>query len=223
MGVQSNEEKLEAKIAAFAPFAEIMPAVVIVQQIDPFTSVYMTSCGLRQLGITLKELREMGPDYLQRFFNLEDSEDYLEKLKNLLKKNDLEETYTFFQEVKIEGTWVWHIGSTRIFFQDEQGKPTHIVTTAIPVNELKHISKKAERLLAERDFFHDNLPKFLSLRKREREILRLVAQGESTPAIACRLCISEHTVKTHRKVIKQKLSISSSYEFTLYAHAFDLL
>lgn len=220
-----GDPRLQAKIEAFAPHAEMMPAVVIVQQLEPFTSIFMTSRGLTELGISLEELRQMGPEYLQRFFNFEDSEDYLEKLKCLLQCRDTEETFTFFQQVKIKGceNWVWHIGSTRIFFKDEQGNPSHIVTTAIPIDNLKHISNKAERLLAEKNFFHKNLPKFLSLGKREREVLRLVALGKSSVEIGEDLCISSMTVNTHRKSIKSKLGISSTYEFTLYAHAYDLI
>lgn len=225
MKALNRDPRLEAKIRAFAPHAEIMPAVVIIQQLEPFTSIFMTSRGLRELGITIEELQQMGPDYLQRFFNLEDSEDYLEKLKRLLQCGNTEETFTFFQQVKIrdKANWVWHIGSTRIFFTDEEGNPTHIVTTAIPVDKLKHIPNKAERLLAEKNFFHDNLPKFLSLGKREQEVLRLVALGKSSVQIGNELCISSMTVNTHRKSIKQKLGISSTYEFTLYAHAYDMI
>ncbi len=217
--------QLQKKIEAFAPQAEIMPAVVIIQQLEPFTSIFMTSRGLRELGISLEELRGMGPEYLGRFFNLEDSEDYLEKLKCLLQCRNTEETFTFFQQVKINsrGGWVWHIGSTRIFYMDREGNPTHIVTTAIPVDQLKHIPNKAERLLAEKNFFHDNLPKYLSLGKREREVLKLVAIGKSSVQIGDELCISAMTVNSHRKSIKQKLGISSTYEFTLYAHAYDLI
>lgn len=220
-----EDRQLQAKINAFAPQAEMMPAVVIIQQLEPFTSIFMTSRGLRELGITNEELRQMGPEYLQRFFNLEDTEDYLEKLKILLQNSNTEETFTFFQQVKIKGNegWVWHIGSTRIFFLDEAGKPTHIVTTAIPVDKLKHIPNKAERLLAEKNFFHDNLPRFLTLGKREQEVLKLVALGKSSNKIGEELCISTQTVETHRKNIKNKLDISSTYEFTLYAHAFDLI
>ena len=220
-----EDPRLQEKIEAFAPHAEMMPAVVIIQQLEPFTSIFMTSRGLKELGISLEELRAMGPEYLARFFNLEDSEDYLEKLKLLLQCRNTEETFTFFQQVKINAAenWVWHIGSTRIFFMDEQGNPTHIVTTAIPIDKLKHIPNKAERLLAEKNFFHDNLPKFLSLGKREREVLKLVALGKSSVQIGDELCISSMTVNSHRKSIKNKLGISSTYEFTLYAHAYDLI
>lgn len=43
--------------------------------------------------------------------------------------------------------------------------------------------------------------------KRQIEILRLIAKGISTPAIADRLFISEHTVKTHKKNISLKARI----------------
>ena len=225
MAITPFNESLREKIEAFAPQAEAMPSVVIIQQLEPFQSIFMTSRGLKELGITMEDLKEMGTDYLQRFFNLEDSEDYLEKLKKLLVTNDPDETFTFFQQVKFKDRdeWLWHIGSTRIFFRDESGRPSHIVTIAIPIDKLKHIPNKAERLLAEKNFFHSNLKKFLSLGKREREVLKLVALGKSSPEIAEELFISVQTVNTHRKSIKQKLGISSGYDFTLYAHAYDLI
>lgn len=216
---------LKKKIHYFAPQAELMPSVVIVQQLEHFSAIYMSERGLKELGITQQELFNMGPEYLKRFFNLEDSEDYLLKLKNLLSKNDPDEAFTFFQQVRIkeQKEWVWHIGSTRIFFQDKEGNPSHIVTIAIPINKLKHIHNKAERLLAEKDFFNTNIEKFSTLGKREREVLSLVAQGKPSSCISKELFISVETVNSHRKSIKRKLEISSSYEFTLYAHAFDLI
>ena len=224
MGV-AEFSNLEQKIKAFAPSAEAMPSVVIVQQLEPFKSLYMTRRGLRELGITQEELVGMGAEYLQRFFNFEDTEDYLNKLKKLITANDLEETFTFFQQVKLNRSkeWIWHVASTRIFFQDKQGNPTHIVTIAIPLDKLKHITNKAERLLAEKNFFHSNLTKFLTLSKREKEILKLVAQGKNSPVIAEELFISTETVNSHRKSIKKKLGIVSGYDFTLYAYAYDLI
>ena len=215
---------LKKKLEVFSRQAELMPSVVIVQQLEPFLCVYMSQRGLNELGITATDLKEIGSDYLSKFFNLEDSEDYLKKLKKLLLANDTEESFTFFQQVRFKDQkdWVWHIGSTRIFFHDEQGKPSHIVTIAIPVKQLKHIPKKAERLLAQKEFFHSNLDKFSTLTPRETEILKLVAQGKSSPDISEELFISIQTVNTHRKSIKQKLTIANAYEFMLYAHSFDL-
>lgn len=115
------------------------------------------------------------------------------------------------------------MGSLRIFHQDEHENPTHLVTVAFPINQMKHIPHKAERLLAENEFFRENLHKFLALGNRSKEVLRLVALGKSSGEIAQELKISVETVHTHRKNIKKKLGISTTYDFTEYAHAYDLI
>jgi DNA-binding NarL/FixJ family response regulator len=48
----------------------------------------------------------------------------------------------------------------------------------------------------------------VSLSKRELEILRLVAQGLSNPAIAAQIHLSEATVKTHLLHAFEKLDVS---------------
>ncbi len=45
---------------------------------------------------------------------------------------------------------------------------------------------------------------------REREILELISQGFSTKEIACRLFISEETVKSHRHHLFSKFSAKNS-------------
>lgn len=221
------EQNLDQKIEIFSHCAELMPGVVIIHKIanDDFLTVYMNSLGLNQLGVTLEELKGMGSEYHERFFNNEDMESFLEKLYNLLRKKDPEETFTFFQQVKFKDRedWVWHIASTRIFHQSEDGTPSHMVTVAFPVDRMKHIPNKAERLLAENEFFKENRNKFLSLGKRAKEVLKLVALGKSSPEIAGELNISVDTVNTHRKNIKKKLEISNNFEFAEYARAYDLI
>lgn len=223
------ENTVEEKIQKLASCAEAMPGVVVVHEIDGnldgIKAVYMTSKGLDQLGTSLNELTELGSKYHERFFNNEDMEGFLIKLQKLLENRDPSETFTFFQQVKFKdrNEWVWHIASIRIFHQDGDGRPTHLITVAFPVNQMKHIPNKAERLLAENVFFKKNLNKFLSLGNRAKEVLKLVALGKSSAEISEELNITVDTVNTHRKIIKKKLEINTTYEFTEYAHAFDLI
>lgn len=58
---------------------------------------------------------------------------------------------------------------------------------------------------------------------RETEILKLIAHGNSTQAIADELHLSPHTVQTHRKSIIRKLNIKSPTEFVIYAIDLGLL
>lgn len=104
-----------------------------------------------------------------------------------------------------------------------EGKVTHLVTTAIPIDESKHIPNKTRRQLAESEFLRNKVAKFLLLTSREREILHQVTLGKSSGEIADYLHISTETVNTHRKKIKSKLGISTTFDLTQYAQAFDLM
>jgi DNA-binding NarL/FixJ family response regulator len=55
------------------------------------------------------------------------------------------------------------------------------------------------------------------LTSREREILQLIAEGNSNKDIANRLSLSLHTIETHRGNILQKLSLHSIPDLILYA------
>ncbi|MBD3410376.1 MAG: response regulator [Ignavibacteriales bacterium] len=55
------------------------------------------------------------------------------------------------------------------------------------------------------------------LTKREREVVKLVAQGLTSKQIADKLFISFYTVKNHRKNIMQKLDLHSMNELADYA------
>ena len=61
------------------------------------------------------------------------------------------------------------------------------------------------------------------LSEREREVLVQVAKGLSNKEIADALCLSTHTVITHRKNIAAKLNIHSTAGLTIYAIANGLV
>ena len=55
------------------------------------------------------------------------------------------------------------------------------------------------------------------LTAREREVLQMVAEGNSNKEIAGRLCLSILTVETHRKKILEKLGLHGAADLILYA------
>jgi len=61
------------------------------------------------------------------------------------------------------------------------------------------------------------------LTRREIEVLRLVASGETNRAIASRLFISERTVERHVSNIFTKISVSSRSAATAYAYEHALV
>lgn len=59
--------------------------------------------------------------------------------------------------------------------------------------------------------------RFELLTGREREILQLIAEGNSNKEIAARLFLSVYTVETHRKNILEKLKLHGPADLILYA------
>jgi DNA-binding NarL/FixJ family response regulator len=60
-------------------------------------------------------------------------------------------------------------------------------------------------------------PAFATLTDREREVLQLIAEGQSTKEIADHVSVSVKTVETHRRNIMEKLTLHSVAELTKYA------
>jgi two-component system nitrate/nitrite response regulator NarL len=61
------------------------------------------------------------------------------------------------------------------------------------------------------------------LTQREREVIELVATGESNRNIALRLSITEDTVKHHLTNVFDKTGVSNRLELTLFAQKHDLI
>lgn len=213
---------IREKIKAFAPQLEKMPGVTVIHEIEGFKPVFMTSNGLKLLGLNMEELIAIGEDYKHLFFNDDFMPDYLDKLTGMMTEDNAEEAYSFIHQVEIKGKYEWYLASLKVF-HIKAGRPTHTITTALPVNDFKRTTNKAERLLAEQRFSNENIVKFQSLSGREIQVLQLVALGKSSSEIAEKLNISNNTVNSHRKTLKQKLNISSNYEFSEYALSFDLI
>lgn len=57
----------------------------------------------------------------------------------------------------------------------------------------------------------------VTLSGREAQVIALIAEGFSYTRIADRLCLSAHTVTTHRKNIMQKLGVNNTAALVLYA------
>ncbi|MDA0194726.1 MAG: response regulator transcription factor [Bacteroidetes bacterium] len=55
------------------------------------------------------------------------------------------------------------------------------------------------------------------LTTRELEIVEMITQGYSTKKMAETLCLSHHTIYTHKKNVMKKLAIKSTSELILYA------
>ncbi|WP_250318165.1 helix-turn-helix transcriptional regulator [Pedobacter sp. B4-66] len=220
------QNKISNAIAKISAIADELPGVVIVHDLRDWSVAWMSDRGLTQLGVTLEEITKItAEEYYSRYFNPEDAKDYVPKIFRLIDENNDDTVYTFFQQVRLSSSsdWNWHMSSVKVYLRDENNKPLLVMTIALPIDSMHHMTVKASRLLEENNFLRKNLCHFAKLTKREREILRLMALGKTSAETATELFISTSTVETHRKNIKLKLDTNSYYEMCQYARAFDLI
>lgn len=220
------EEKIDLKINEIKHIAEYLPCVTMIHRIHDASVVWMCNKGLKGLGISLEELIKLAPeDYYQRFFNEEDAKYYNPKVLKLLESNNDDETISLFQQVKVDklDSWTWHMTSVRIFLRDEENKPLLLITQSMPIDTMHPLTEKASKIMEENNFLRENFALFSQLTKREIEILKHLAKGESAIECGQQLYISPQTVETHRKNIRKKLKTNSFYELSKYARAFDLI
>lgn len=218
--------ELHNKIDEMALYFELLPSVTIIHSLhDGGSVVYMCSRGTNLLGCTLQQLREMGTDYHKRYFNIEESNEYVPKILGLLERNNTEEMVSFFQQVRIGGLadWSLWLSSTKIFMRTNEGQPIATITTSIPVDPQHNFSNKVSRLIDENNFLRRNKKAFASLTNREREILRLMVWDKTSAEIAEQLFVSEDTIKTHRRNIKKKINASTYYDVVKFAQSFNML
>lgn len=217
--------RIEAKIAEIAAVANELPAVVIVHNNSSFSVEYMSDRGLELLGISLEELKALGPGYHEKFFNMEEAKIYVPKIFSALERNDPQEWVSFFQQVKhVNKTdWTWYASGSKILLADDEGKPVLSISLALPLDITHHNTGIVERLQRENDFLRANYHKFSKLTGRERDILKLTCLGKSSQEISDTLFISPTTADTHRRNLKKKLDANTTYELSQYAMAFNLI
>lgn len=221
----SDDCLIEAKIREIAATADLYPGVVIVHQVPANRVEYMSARGLQSLQTTLPELQALGPDYFERYFNAQEAHEYVPKLFALTMQNDLNLTVSFFQQVRTGPgrSFAWYLSAVRLLLRSPAGRPLLLLTLAHAIDPESHVTHKVQRLLDENNFLRTNHARFATLTRREREILRSLALGQSAPQIADRLCISPQTAETHRRNLRRKLHAESAFELGQYARAFDLI
>ncbi|MFD1872302.1 LuxR C-terminal-related transcriptional regulator [Hymenobacter bucti] len=221
----AQQASIGQAVAEVAATADLHPGVTIVHNLLTDGVEYMSRRGLELLQISLPALQALGGDYYQRFFNPVDAQDYMPRVYEMLRSDDPMCVVSFFQQVRTTENpeYTWYFSTTRVLLRDAARGPLLLITTASPIDPLHHVTHKVSRLLEENNFLRQHAPRFASLTRREREVLRLLALGHTAPQIGTELFLSTQTIETHRRNLRQKLRAESQFELGQYARAFDLI
>lgn len=222
---QSISELIDKKIREIAAVEDDMPGVIIIWNADDFSLRYMSKRGRDFIRMTNDEILKMGVNYTTSILNPEDSIEYTPKIFELLRRNNNEEIISLFQEVRApqQINYSWFITGCKVLLRDNEGRPLLLIGMSIPIDSVLEMAEKAQRILSENNYMHENINLFDSLTQREKELLRFFALGYTNEAIAKELFISIETVATHRKNIRRKLGCKTNYDCTHFAQVFNII
>lgn len=224
----STKKLIETKVKAFATLSEDLPVYIIHELSSGSNSViYMSPKGLESLGVSLEAVRNMGAEYYALFFNPEDAVNYLASWNKFIADYKNKGVwFTYFQQVNIRnaGKPIWFLSASTVIDYDAATRsPLFSLTLALRIHQYMPIVPKLERLVSENTFLKNNLERYTTLTKREREMLRLMALGMTPKEISGQLITAEETVRTHRRNIKRKLQVKKEVDLVYFAQAFNLV
>lgn len=216
--INSNVLKIE-------DIGNYIPGSVMIQDLSCMTNVYMNQTGCDILRHSSEELQLLGPEYFLKFFPEEETNVLKVELQNFAVENDVGQFYSFFQRVRAdeESDYKWYFTNSRLITLAPINEGMKMMHIAVPVDQLSYVGKKLSNLVEDDILIRKNLPKFISLTKREKEVIRLIVEGKSSIEIANFLYLSIHTVNNHRKNIIHKLDINSLSQLIKFAVTFSII
>ncbi|MCK5125996.1 MAG: helix-turn-helix transcriptional regulator [candidate division Zixibacteria bacterium] len=168
---------------------------------------------------SVDEIRDGGAEFLSNLVHPDSTKVVVPQLLGQLQQKDPFQSLTVFQLMRskpdAEFEWFYTVSK-------KHAETGGLISLTNPIRSLGFLAEKLECVIEEHVFMKENYRRFMTLTRREREILGLIAQGETHKRIADRLYISPFTVKSHRQNIIRKLETRRIADFIKYAEMFDL-
>lgn len=132
-----------------------------------------------------------------------------------------------FRFRKHDGSYIEVLRQTSTLKSDEEG---NIIQTLAIITDIDHLAKghgvegKMVESATGKTLYHRKYSEEQSVfSNREKEIIRLIGAGQRSREIANGLCISHHTVMTHRKNILNKAELKNTAELLVYSKEHGIL
>jgi LuxR family transcriptional regulator len=204
---------------------DYIPGSVMVQDLVVMTNTYMNKNGCDYLRQSKEELFALGPEYFERFFPPDEMKMLKAEMQNFVRLGDVNKINSFFQRVRPDhnSDYQWFLTSSRLYPGSEGDGSLKMFHVAVRADMLSCAGKTLGNLVDIDLYARKNYRLFDSLSAREKQIIALIAEGETSALIADKLFLSIHTVNNHRKNILHKLEISSISQLIKFAIAFGII
>lgn len=183
-----------------------MGAIVYVLDIQSWKLVYVNEAFNRILGYKPQ------PQQLSLETMLEnhhpDDHELFTQMPEYFKTNK-SGTYTSIYRLKnAQGEYHWFINSSRIFRKKSDNSVLEVIGVLVDMTKNLDYDKNLKKVSKEK-FREINAYRVEAISQRERQIVKLFANGYKSKEIAEKLGISFHTVNNHRKNILKRLNLKN--------------
>ena len=183
---------------------------------DTFKNVFLNRHAIEQTGCTMEEAKALGSQYFRKVMHPDDFEvinQSIEHLKSIRSDEIFGGIYKFRSK---SGDYRWHLGRCKVFKRDPDGSPRQFINSGIEFQEEIHTHNQMIEVLKENRRLLNKL-NILKLTKREKEVLKCLANGDCAKKASKELHISESTVISHRKNLLKKLNMHSTASLVCFA------
>ena len=196
-----------------------MPGWVHLNSLDNFSLSWMSRQMQNDLQAGVEQVCRQGPSFLLDIIHPETTRQVIPSLLALRNRMDEHHVVGFIQMIRrnIRSPYQAYYTTAKI-----SRKLNRLISQSVPLlNFEKHLRKISLSMECD-EIRTDHIIRFLSLTKREKEILGLIAAGDANKIIADKLCISYWTVRTHRRNILKKLDADCIQDLVKLAYIFGL-
>lgn len=216
--LQFNSEEEELKF--LRNVLDRSSALINVIQIDDFENfenninLWANRGWFEYSGYSLKEYKDLGVAFFGKVLHPDDITLMSDSVSKLSREN--EDIFGGFVRVKSRhDIYNWFAGTMSVI-ETRNGLPWRFLTTIQNIENMKDTQIQILQLIRENlQLKHQLVIKSLS--PREKQIIGLIASGQTDKEIAAKLSISPATVKTHRHNIIQKLNLKNKAQITQLA------
>jgi len=202
----------------FKNICDYLPFVIYINNIDNLNITYLNNACEYSLGADESDILEQGVSFIKGISDKKVLENALNSIQHYKNKGDTCAIITYLQRMVLEGELDWLITNKTFLFED-----TNYFNFSYTTNCLGKPAKILQDILEETFVKRDGWEIFSSLTKREKEILKLLANGYTSKQISEKIYIAKTTADTHRRNIFDKLGVKTYTQLFKFAQALELI
>jgi PAS domain S-box-containing protein len=197
-----------------------IPALINVNQVDKLNdpasnyNLWSNQKVYDFTGYSREEISEMGFNFFLETMHPDDMELISDSLSKFTMSNSTIHGGIMRLKPK-NGDYHWFIGNMAVM-EMKDGRPWRVIVSVMNMEQMKDTQTQIIQLIKE-NLKLKNQIRIQSLTKREIQIVKLIANGQTDREIAADLSISPATAKTHRHNIIQKLNLKNKAAIAQFA------